>query len=107
MHQVVSAVAVFLQQHARDVDTLQSLAGAAAAACHSEPPSSLPSLPSLSCRLIAHSLSAAAAPWLTGGGVKAASSSTPRAADAASERQMLKEQVCLPSECWFFERIAG
>ena len=104
MHQVVSAVAVFLQQHARDVDTLQSLAGAAAAACHSEPPSSLPSLP---CRLIAHSLSAAAAPWLTGGGVKAASSSTPRAADAASERQMLKEQVCLPSERWFFERIAG
>jgi hypothetical protein len=39
--------------------------------------------------------------------MKAALSSTPRAADAANERQMLKEQVCLPSERWFLERIAG
>jgi hypothetical protein len=35
----------------------------------------------------------AAAPWLTGTVTKASSSAAPRAADAAVERQMLKEQM--------------
>jgi hypothetical protein len=45
VHQVVSAVAAFLQQHARDVDTLQSLAGDPQLPTDLSPPTPLSSPP--------------------------------------------------------------